>query len=731
MTPASLSDLRTVLREVLEPRQLAGLDGLPAPDSRTLIRELVRKGWLTPYQANQLALGRAGELFLGPYVILDRLGEGGMGAVFKARHRNLGRTVALKRIRKDRLASPDAVRRFLREVRAAAQLNHPNVVLAYDADQIGDDYILVMEYVEGIDLARLVREQGPLPAAKACDVIHQAALGLQHAFERGMVHRDIKPHNLLCSTRDGTVKVLDMGLARVSTTSEEETISVLTREGVVMGSVDFLAPEQARNSHLVDIRADVYSLGCTFYFLLTGRVPFPTGTSVEKMLKHQLDQPEPVEQFRPDVPASVIAILRRMMAKKPADRFQTPGEIADALAGLVGEVPETPAAGGETATDLVASPTEPDAPVREPDRIRRARAFRRSLRRVALACLLICGVATGASFMKRWYQPTPEGPGKQTTPRTTTIPEIQPNRAIFGAHPTAKSVVLALSPEGRQLVTAGTDRTLIVWNLLSKTPERLTERARREFDDARWSADGRWIASAETVTHNVTVLSAGDWTQEWRVPGRIGRNAHVGLSASGDRLAVNHQDESVVVWDPESKEELGIVSGHKGRVQALAFSPQDAHVLAVTAEDRASFDRLSLWEVNGAAKPVTAQAAGHFRTGPIFTEDGTTVLGLIGKKLHRWEALSLRETDSTDVPAISEKGPVVLAANSRRLLASADSDLARGVLCDTATGTPIAFLVGSASPLSALAIAANGWTAAAVCEDGRVLLWDLRALNEP
>ncbi len=274
-------------------------------------------------------------MLLGSYVLVERLGAGGMGEVFKARNWKLGKTVALKLVRAERLTDPDAVRRFQREVRAAAQLNHANVVHAYDCDEAGGKHFLVMEYVEGVDLARFVKQHGPLTVRDACDYVRQAALGLQHAFERGLVHRDVKPHNLLLSrTSDGhaLIKVLDMGLARLNQTDEAgEAASIMTQEGVVMGTLDYIAPEQARNAHTADTRADLYSLGCTLYYLLAGRVPFPVGSSTEKLLRHQFDQPTPLEQLRPDVPPAVAAIARRLMAKRPEERYQTPAEAAAAL----------------------------------------------------------------------------------------------------------------------------------------------------------------------------------------------------------------------------------------------------------------------------------------------------------------------------------------------------------------------------------------------------------------
>ena len=292
---------------------------------------------------------------IGDYEILGELGRGGMGVVYKARHLRMNRLVALKVIDKNHLVNPNAVRRFYQEIEAAAKLSHANVVMAYDAGQYQDTHFFAMEYVEGIDLSRLVRDSGPLPVEHAADYIRQAALGLQHASERGLVHRDIKPSNLLVTwaadpgdrssvggfkiarfqsrfTRKAIVKILDMGLARVGQVDEEAPgKGELTREGHVVGTADYMAPEQWMNPHTVDIRADLYSLGCTFYFLLTGHVPFPGDQPMEKMLKHNLDNPVAVENTRPEVDRKILLILYRMMAKRPEERYQTPHEVAEAL----------------------------------------------------------------------------------------------------------------------------------------------------------------------------------------------------------------------------------------------------------------------------------------------------------------------------------------------------------------------------------------------------------------
>jgi serine/threonine protein kinase len=261
------------------------------------------------------------------YRVVRPLGRGGMGVVYEAEHRVMRRPVALKVINRRYTADAAAAERFRREVRAAARLHHPNIVTAFDAENVGDTHFLVMEYVEGKSLARVVKDRGPLPVQEACDYVRQAALGLQHAHERGMVHRDVKPDNLML-TPDGTVKVLDFGLAAL--TAERE-VGVLTEASAVMGTPDYMAPEQAEDAHSADIRADVYSLGCTLYFLLTGSVPYPAQKILQKILAHR-QQPLPsIRQKRPEVPPELGAVVARMLAKKPEDRYQTPAEVAAVL----------------------------------------------------------------------------------------------------------------------------------------------------------------------------------------------------------------------------------------------------------------------------------------------------------------------------------------------------------------------------------------------------------------
>jgi serine/threonine protein kinase len=309
---------------------------------RLLARALVDRGVLTRFQAEQLLAGRTNGFNLGPYVVLDQLGAGGMGRVFKARHRHMGRVVALKVLSSKLVKTDRAQELFQREARAAARLLHPNIVAAYDFNHVGSRYFLVMEYVNGPNLEQLVRKEGPLAIGRACDYIRQAANGLQCAFSMGMVHRDIKPANLLLhrpsgegQPTQGVIKLTDFGLARLSETGStagaDGAGTLLIRENSVMGTPDYLSPEQARDLHNTDIRSDLYSLGCTFYFLLTGSVPFPGGSTMEKLVRHGVQEPTPVEHLRLDVPQEIAAVVQRLMAKDPADRFQTPAELAAVL----------------------------------------------------------------------------------------------------------------------------------------------------------------------------------------------------------------------------------------------------------------------------------------------------------------------------------------------------------------------------------------------------------------
>lgn len=312
-------------------QRLAGRAAPLAP--KELAHILVKHGLLTKLQAGELLRGRWRGFFIGgKYKVLEHLGSGGMGRVYLCEHARMGRRVAIKVLPPEKADDDATYRRFMREARAAASLDHPNIVRAHDIDHepSGQDVIhfLVMEYVDGASLQEIVGKVGPLSVERACHYVWQAACGLQYAHDAGLVHRDIKPANLLLD-RAGLVKILDLGLARlVNDTADNLTRQLGSRN--LLGTADYLAPEQATDSHTADIRADIYGLGCTFYFLLTGKPPFG-GSITQKLVSHQKMKPVPIRSLRPDVPDGLVRIVDRMMAKKPFDRFQTPGEVADAL----------------------------------------------------------------------------------------------------------------------------------------------------------------------------------------------------------------------------------------------------------------------------------------------------------------------------------------------------------------------------------------------------------------
>jgi serine/threonine protein kinase len=334
--PSSIDEFLDLIRKssVVEDKrldtymqQLRANKTLPTEVSK-LAGLMVRDGLLTHFQAEQFLLGKWRRFTIGKYKVLERLGSGGMGSVYLCEHKFMRRRVAVKVLPAAKAEDPSSLERFYREARAAAALDHPNIVRAYDIDQDENLHFLVMEYVDGASLQEIVKKFGPLNILRACHYIRQAAIGLQHAHESGLVHRDIKPGNLLVD-RGGTLKVLDMGLARFF--HDEEDILTKKYDENVLGTADYLAPEQALDSHSVDIRADVYSLGSTFYFCLTGSPPFSEGTVAQKLIWHQTRQPKPVRSQRPEVPEALAAVLEKMMAKDVGQRYQTPAAVVEAL----------------------------------------------------------------------------------------------------------------------------------------------------------------------------------------------------------------------------------------------------------------------------------------------------------------------------------------------------------------------------------------------------------------
>ena len=323
------------LTSYLQRRQLTRR--LPT-DAREFADELVRDGIITYFQSEQFLLGKWRGFTIGKFKLLERIGVGGMGQVFLCEHMFMRRRVAVKVLPPAKADQPAALGRFYREARAAGSLDHHNIVRTHDIDQDGNLHFIVMDYVDGPNLLDVVKKFGALGIDRAVSYMRQTALGLDYAFRNHLIHRDIKPGNILID-RKGVARILDMGLARFINDHGDQ-LTIKYDDKIVLGTADYVAPEQVANSHAVDIRADVYALGATFYFLLAGHPPFPTGTVSQKLLWHRTKDPTPIRQIRPDVPEGLASIIGKMMAKDPKARFQTPAQVAAELGQyLTGPVP--------------------------------------------------------------------------------------------------------------------------------------------------------------------------------------------------------------------------------------------------------------------------------------------------------------------------------------------------------------------------------------------------------
>ncbi|HEY2415376.1 MAG TPA: protein kinase [Pirellulaceae bacterium] len=315
------------LQSALDELKAANGGELPA-DADVVANKLIEKKVLTTWQVERLMEKKYRAFFLGKYRILQLIGSGGMSTVYLAEHKLMHRQRAIKVLPRKRVKDSSYLARFHLEAQATSQLDHPNIVRCYDVDNEGDTHYIVMEYIEGKDLNTIVKQEGYLPLELACNYIAQSAEGLAHAHEKGLIHRDVKPANLLVDKK-GIVKILDLGLALFSD-NEQASLTIEHNENV-LGTADYLAPEQARNSHKIDHKADIYGLGCSLYFVLTGRPPFPDGTLAQRIAKHQSEMPEDIRKLRPDCPRDLADICMKMMQKRPEKRYANMREIAVAL----------------------------------------------------------------------------------------------------------------------------------------------------------------------------------------------------------------------------------------------------------------------------------------------------------------------------------------------------------------------------------------------------------------
>lgn len=363
------ADLLPVIRTagVLNDRQLEEirrriLRGDLPMDPVALAERLVEEDQLTAYQARRLLGNRPRGLVVGRYVILDRIGSGSMGRVYKARHAMMNRDVAIKIIAPEIASNEKVVARFHREMKLVGRLDHPNVVRAFDADRIDQMLFIVMEYVPGESLGQRLK-RGPVPAAEMIDYAAQAALGLDHAHRQGMVHRDIKPSNILLTT-DRKVKILDLGLGVLMEADSSATFA--TADGIAVGTVDYMSPEQALGREL-DGRSDLFSLGCAMYHLMTGRLAFPGESPIDRLGKRLSSKPVPITEHLPQLPSSVVKVLDRLMAPRPQDRYPTAADAAEALQALLRPKPRSPrSAAAASGPPFVAPANAPARPSADP-----------------------------------------------------------------------------------------------------------------------------------------------------------------------------------------------------------------------------------------------------------------------------------------------------------------------------------------------------------------------------
>jgi serine/threonine protein kinase len=615
--------------------------------------------------------------------ILRELGRGGMGVVYQARQTMMNRQVVIKVINPSLLDHADALERFHREVQAAAQLAHPNIVTAYDAEQAGQLHMLVMEFVPGQSLAEVLEKQGPLPVAQACDCIRQAALGLQHAFERGMVHRDLKPANLM-RTPAGQVKILDFGLAKV--VSENRPRKPLTALNSYMGTPEYSAPEQATDARSADIRADLYSLGCTLYCLLSGRPPFQGDTAVNTLLAHLEKEPVPLPVLRPEVPAGLWAVVARLLAKDPAHRYQTPAEVAQALASFCTTGLRTPTqapapvlpAKFSSGSGTVSARDTPPLPRLQGKRIeaapaspRRGKVWQRLIAAAAVLALVLLVVGLVWLSQARWgpavsprtpavavapaavlpqqpqvekekvpppprqaQDPPKPGPGS----RRPQIPELEPraNRELFTLEADIGRIFsVSWSPDGKCLATSSSqDRVVKVWDAGTRQGVCTIQAEGRFVEHVCWSPDSKQLTGI-LRDRTARVWDVGTGQTVCTLKADRHRLQTVCWSPDGTRLASADQRE-VKVWDAATGQERLTIPIRRGMVKSVCWSP-DSKRLA-SAGDR----MVRVWDAATGQQAFSIEA-GNFPVESVsWSPDGKHLAGG-GKDVKVWDAENGRE----------------------------------------------------------------------------------------
>jgi len=655
------------------------------------------------------------------YRVLSLLGAGGMGSVYLAEHRLMERKVALKVIRHDLVENPGLIDRFHREVRAAARLAHPNIVTAYDAEQVGGMHMLVMEYVEGADLAHVLAGRGPLPANEACHYARQAALGLQHAHERGMVHRDIKPQNLMRLGR-GVVKILDFGLARFA--SEVAAQGGLTAENMILGSIDYMAPEQIDDPHAADTRADIYSLGCTLYHLLAGTPPFPTGTVIQKLSFHACRQPAALAEVRPDLPPGLADVVGRMMAKDPARRYQAPVEVARALAPFAN--PARPAAGAPiAAVEPRPGPIAPGPPA-EPSLDRRFPGPPSGRRRPALLAMLVLplGALLAAGIGYRIVTDRGELIIETSDPdarvelkqggRVVTIIDPQSDEKFvvrsgrYEVGLVGDAGGLAVEPTTVTIMRG--DREIVRVTRKPRIPEPLTKPG---------------APAAGPATPSVVAAGAGGLFR--RFEGHTAGVVGVAVSPDGTRLLTGGRDQTVRLWDVATGKQLRHFSGNTAQVWRVAFAP-DGKAAASAEMD----GTLRHWDLESGAE--LGQFLGHHGAAAAlaFAPDGRHLIsGGLDGTVRLWEVATRRELRRFEGHS-GHVWSVAFAPDGKTALTGGGTGEVDCTmrLWDVEGGKELRRFEGHVLPIRGVAFAPDGKTAISGGEDQTLRSWDLETGRE-